>query len=437
MSRGRFAAWTVVFCCLALISLSRAVSAQSELRIARPLDGATVRETVNVLVPVSCVPEGGFITCAVDGRFKSAGSAKSQDGRYFVYRWDTKAVETSLETGTELGRARDGRHLIAVRVHDSSGKSVGSEKRITVYVKNNASADMPAGGLKLRYRNKAGIGNKYKFKYSIDLKSIRGATNITASLGEAVEGAEGVIRRSVEDVLPDGTALVRQKLTGMLLTYQGGQVIPAAGIVPKAYYEIEDSLGRIVHVMSSSSPGTAASVDLPNLPAQQVRIGDTWILRDKVFRNAVTGDSVALGGTGALEGLEWEGGHPCAKIRTSFSGTIKLPFSSVLTEPMAVSGETVTYFAYRVGKVISSVTTAVAEPNLSEEIVSNLSRSLLSQTGSQASAVYMPTELLGTPAMEGPRASYTTGAQAGTAGGTDKQTVKVKLQITQSLELVP
>ncbi len=104
---------------------------------------------------------------------------------------------------------------------------------------------------------------------------------------------------------------------------------------------------------------------------------------------------------------------------------------------MAVSGETVTYFAYRVGKVISSVTTAVAEPNLSEEIVSDLTRSLLSKTGSQASAAYMPGELLGTSAMEGPSASYTTGAQAGAAAGTDKQTVKVKLQITQSLELVP
>ena len=416
--KGRLA-WALI---LSFVFIPILASAQSELRIARPVDGATVRETVNVLVPAASVPDGGFISCLVDGNFKSADATKSEDGRYFVYRWSTKAIEYSPETGVAQPRTKDGKHVIAVQVYDRAGNKVGDEQQVSVFVKNSAAADMPAEGLKLRYSSKTGASDDYKCRYQIDLKSIEGATNITGALGQAVEGAEATIRRSVEDEMPDDTLLVRQKITGALVSYMAGQPV-VNPITPKAFYGVEDTLGRMTYVMTSSSPGVPVSIDLPNLPSQRVKIGDAWGLTDRVFRDLVTGESVALTTSNVLEGLEWEGGHPCAKIRTRFSGTIKLPFSSFITQAIPIAGETVTYFAYRAGKVISSTTAAISEPALPQSAVTNLTQALMSKTSGQGAAPI---------SMPGAEQSF-----SGPQGASGEPTVKVKMQIRQTIELVP
>ena len=423
MFKGRFA-WTLI---LSLVVLPVLASAQTELRIARPVDGATVRETVNILVPASCIPAGGFITSLIDGQFKCADAIKSEDGRYFVYRWNTKTIERSPETGVELPRVKDGKHVIAVQVYDRDGKKVGNEQQVSVFVKNSAAADMPAEGLKLRYTQDVGAADTYRFKYTIDLKSIEGATNITGALGEAVEGTEAKVKRSVEDVMPDDTVLVRQKLAGALVSFRAGQPT-ALPVLPKAYYAVEDTVGRMTYVMKSSSPGVTVSIDMPNLPSQRVRIGDSWGLTERVFQDMTTGESVAMTATSVLEGLEWEGGHPCAKIKTRFSGTVKLPFSSLITQAIPIYGETTTYFAYRVGKVISSVTRAGSEPALPQSMVSSLTQALVSKAGSQMSAMM--------PMNAGMGAGQANPGYPGAPGGSEEQTVKVKLEVLQTIELV-
>ena len=424
MFKGRLA-WTLT---LSFVLLSVIASAQTEVRIARPVDGAVVRETVNVLVPASAVPEGGFITCMIDGKFKCADATKSEDGRYFVYRWNTKAIERSPETGVPQPRAKDGEHSIAVQTYDHTGKKVGNEQKISVQLKNSAAADMPADGLKLRYANSRGMTTNYRCKYQIDLKSIQGATNITGAVGEAVEGAEATVKRSVEDVMPDGTLLVRQKLSGALVDYKAGQPT-AANVEPKAFYAVEDTLGHLTYVMTSSSPGVPVSLDMPNLPSQKVRIGDSWGLTERVFRDLTTGESVALTATSVLDGLEWEGGHPCARIKTRFSGTIKIPFSSLIAQAIPITGETTTYFAYRVGKVISSITIAVSEPALPQSMVNNLTQALLSKTASQIPGG-VPVGTVG--ASTGAGQGY-----PGTQAGSTEQTAKVKLEVRQVVVLVP
>ena len=438
---------TVVLALLAAVSLSTLVSAQSEIRISRPLDGATVRETVNILVPASAVPVGGFVACTIDGIFRAALATTSEDEEYFVYRWDTKATAPTPKEGQ--GRARDGKHAIAVQAYDADGKKVGTEKQIAVYVKNSASSDMPAEGLKLRYNHAVGTEARYKFKYTVDLKSIQGATNLTAAAGEGFEGAEGLVKRSVEDIMPEGTVLVRQKLMGSLERYQGGRSMPVIGLIPKAFYHVEDSQGRTTYVMTSSSPGAPVSVDLPNLPTQRVRIGDTWTQQDKILRDAVTGNSASLTTTGTLEGLEWEGGHPCAKIRTTFSGTVRIPFSAVFTQPISVSGVKTTYFAYRVGKVISTVTRISAEPTVDAAIANSLGQALSPQGAAAASAAgFAPGfgapqggPVAGSSAAEGPAAfgpppTYPAPPTGYEGTGAPEATVTVKLEINERVELV-
>lgn len=443
MLKGKFSAEAILLGIFTLVFMSTLVSAQ-QIEIKRPLDGATVRETVNILVPAGNIPEGGFLSCSIDGRFRCALATKTENDDSFVYRWDTKAEDPNLELPEDQRKPRDGKHTITVQSYDPSGKKFGEGKTISVYVKNNASADMPSEGLKLRYKQVIGGLTKYKFKFTLDVKSIQGATDVAASAGEAVEGTEGTIKRSIEDILPDAKMLVRQKLQGMLRIYQSGQAVPATWILPKAGYDIEDSLGQIFSVMKSVSSGDAVTIDLPNLPSERVRIGDTWSQLEKVFRNVITGESATLMATNTLEGLEWENGHPCAKIRTTFAGNARIPISSVFVEPIPVTGEIVTYFDYRIGKVISSTVHAKADASVDQNVVSSLTQSRMPQGASTG---------LGAPTfnssmnsrMNSRMSSYPSqpppspmGAESmGAPGASASGTVSVKLEINQNITLVP
>lgn len=432
MSRGKTIVVFIMLGLLATVLVSGIGFAQDQVQIARPFDGATVRETVNVLIPVSSIPVDGFISAYIDDRFCGGASSKSEDGQHYVYRWDTKVPLRGMDD-SDIQQPRDGKHTIAVRAHDSMGMEIGKEKQIIVYVKNNASADMPAGGIKLRYDHRVGATNNYRFKYTMDLKEVGGAKSFTAATGEAIEGAEGTIRRSIEDIMPDDSALVRQKLTSTLMAYQRGQAVPASWVMPKSAYNVEDSTGHITYMMSSSSTGSPIAIDLPNLPTQKVRIGDTWSQADKVFRDVISGNGATLVATSTLEGLEWEGGYPCAKIKTTFSGRARIPFSQIITQPVSISGEMTIYFAYQLGKVVSATTEAIAQADVPQSVVSQLNQSATAQMGPSGNSVF------GTGGIDPELAGNTMPgipSGLGVTGATDQgQTVNVKLAIKQRLEL--
>jgi len=165
-------------------------------------------------------------------------------------------------------------------------------------------------------------------------------------------------------------------------------------------------------------------VDLPILPSQPVRIGDTWSEPMKLFKAALTGESARLNAVSTLEGLEWEGGHPCAKIRTRFSGDVRIPSSQLLKKSLFLSGEAMTYFAYRVGKVISFRVKASAQPQLDQSEVQALTQTLLSAKSAPGAS--------GTEDLTSRLRSFGSGAPSGGTG----QRVKIKLEFKQSLELV-
>lgn len=390
MSRGRLVVAAVVASLVAPALLASIVSAETEIRITRPLDGSTVRETVNVLVPVSSVPGNGFISCMVDDKFRCAAASKSANGVSFVFRWDTKAMNPDTSIPLAERMPRDGKHTITVQAYDADGMKYGKPKQITVYVSNSATKFMPAGGLKLRYTHKVGRASTYEFKYTLDLKRIESGANVSAAVGEAVEGAGGVVKRSVEDVMPDNTVLIRQKLVGALEYYQKGQPVPALGLATRAVYHTEDAMGRITYTLKSSSRAARVAVDLPNLPAHRVRIGDTWTQPDRIFRDAITGNSAAVVSTSTLEGMEWEGGQPCAKIKSSFSATMTIPFSRAFMGPLSVNGETIMYFGCEVGEVVSSVTTAAARGRVDRNALNVLAQSLGAQGAGVPSPAFAP-----------------------------------------------
>ncbi len=418
MSRRKSVISAVMLSYVVLLAASVAAYGQGAMRIARPVDGATVREVVNILVPASAVPEGGFITCIVDGRYQCATSTESDDGRYYVYRWNTKAVEVSSETGEVKGRPKDGKHVIVVQAYSGSdGKKIGSPAQVTVYVKNDASADMPSNGLKLRYKNKPGTAAQYHFKYMENIKSVEGATGLAKAIGDSVEGAEGAVTRMIEDKVYGDSVLVRQKLSKVLSFYYAGTEVPKPDLAIKSEYHVEDSTGHVTYVMPSSSPGIPIGVDLPILPGKAVKIGDSWVEPMKIFKYAITGEAAKLNATSTLEGLEWEGGQPCAKIKTQFSGTVRLPYVTVVRHPLTITGEATTYFAYRIGKLISFSVNATAEPEIPTGTLNTWFQQIMSakNAGGEASAGSSGT---------------------GITGGSGDQPVKVKMEFTQVLDLV-
>ncbi|MCL6519965.1 MAG: hypothetical protein K6T99_09035 [Armatimonadetes bacterium] len=416
----------------------------SDIEIARPLDGATVREKVRIIVPGRCVPQGGFVAYFIDGRFRAAVSNPDENGGSYVYVWDTKAEETDPSLTPEQRKPREGKHTIKVQALDAGGKKTGKSKEITVYVKNKA--ELPPGGIRLQYKLRQGMVVDYKYSITASLKSIQGATELANTVGQAFEGSELIVRRSVEDARPDGTFLIRQKPIGTIKLVQGGRSVPAPNLNIRAAYDIEDLSGRVSYIMGSNSPGLLITVDLPNFPSSRLVVGDTWTSRDKVIRDVLTGESLVLNTHSTLEGAEWHNGYPCAKIVTTFEGIGRSPFPTVLKGNSQIKGETITYFAYQVGKLISSMTTATITAETDSASVSALAQQITSGS-SYASSVLSGASLGVSSSTGGPGGfeepppplpttsgpSFSVGTRRGTT--TTQSSVQVVFEVKQSLEL--
>ncbi len=369
------------------LAISSVTFAQSNIQVDRPLDGATVREVVNILVPVDSVPNDGFVSYSIDGRFRLASSEKTNDESHYIYRWDTKQLDPDTNAPMEVRQPRDGRRTITVQAYDKNGRSVGESREIAVFVKNNASADMPAQGLRLAYRYTPNTSNDYKFTTMIRVNSIAGDTTIANEDRGIISGKEGVIKRTIEDLVRNNAAMIRQRLIGNIYDLQGGQSMPDYSFNSKSSYRIENSQGMLEEIITTSSPGTSISIDMPKLPAERVRIGDSWTLKQKIFRDPTSDQNAAFTTINMLEGLEWEGGFPCAKIKTTFTGTVKIPDYNIEDDTVSISGETITFFAYKRGKLVLSTTTAIAEATIPSGLASTLTSNAPRSSGSTPSGV--------------------------------------------------
>lgn len=375
------ASWMVALALLMVLTFGAlgALHAQTQVKIARPLDGATVRETVRIIVPASSVPAGGYVSLSIDGRRRSA-LAKETESDTFVYEWDTKALDPDANLPMSERQPREGSRKIAVQAYDAAAKKFGDPAEISVIVKNKAPELMPASGLLLRYARKIGATSRVRFFTETNLRDISGARELAATIGQSIEAIDFIVAQSVEDIRPDGTALIRQKLDSAVKIGSAGRMMPVSkeNFKAKAAYRIEDGCGRTQGFIESRAQGEKLVVELPNLPVQRVRIGDQWADVDNVFQEWTSGSNMSMNCSSTLEGVEWEGGYPCAKIKTVFSGTKKLPNSTILTDAVPIKGERVTYFAFQVGKVISSETTVTLTADLERSAIDSLSDKIMS-----------------------------------------------------------
>ncbi|MGC8666491.1 MAG: hypothetical protein ACP5VE_00045 [Chthonomonadales bacterium] len=362
--------------CLGVASAALA-SAQNEapFTIRRPPDGATVREKVRIEIPLASIPEGAYVAYSIDGQFRVAVAptdeerARAKPGAQFIYIWDTKQP-MQVRGSVEPKPVADGEHEISATLYvPKGGTSGGSVARQTTSVKvivaNKLNVD--PGPILLRYKYPDATNRTY-------LR--RGATSVVAGLTQGLGGTgeqELVAQKSkllfaVEDVYPNDQAIVRNKIEELTVRQGGQETTYPSDELPQSLYQQVDPLGRVLYQNATFSFDQFAqlgipvetTLELPLLPVEPKRIGDTW--RTEGQRLDIPGTPpdkqprVTL--TSTLQDIEWQDGYPTAKIHQvydSSSGGFKeksLTFGTTEILSPQIKYERDIYLAYRSGTLV-------------------------------------------------------------------------------------
>jgi hypothetical protein len=323
-----------------LLALAGMALAQGAFTIRRPVEGAKVRETVQIRIPVDSVPQGvGYVGFWVNGRFLEAVAPTSQNisGRDFVYELNTKDRKIP-----------DGRMTVEAVLYAADSRFTRrlNKTQVTVTLDNSASIKIPADGLKLRYKM---IPNT-EFTYSI--KTLTTYSNLTQE--------QFLLDPDLTQLQQDGESLryryvwmnreqTRNGLEGLVmaqpLTEKGKDyafLTTSGSEGPKKYYDYHmspiyfrlTSTGRELwgsspfFTPSEGSIGEPSNFNLygnfplPILPTGGIKPnGIAWpgTIASGVLDLAklYTQDKFTTvnPGRGVLLGIEFERGRPCARYR--------------------------------------------------------------------------------------------------------------------------
>jgi len=314
-------------------------AAQAPFTIVRPADGAKVREDVRILIPKNSVPKTGYVGFFLDGKFMEA-VAPNLNGRYYEYLIDSK----------KEGMV-DGKHnLEAVLYVDYSDQPrIVDRSSININVANQQNIKIPSGGLLMRYHFKEGTAYPFTVLQKIDQSRI--SVNAEA-LGEATDSGVADYEKirymvNVDNVYSNGDALLRlqaQPLKNKLYaTYTpDGKLAPQVfwpeDMAP-LYMEVNNNGSEVYGSVPDSLPfdnfksrqpttdSFYANWPLPTLPVKRIQPGDVWQTRFQVPKTNLRGQTgtksliMAIPARGEFTNVEWEMGHPCAKIvNTTISG---------------------------------------------------------------------------------------------------------------------
>lgn len=319
-----------------LSALAAVASAQAPFTIVRPADGSKVREKVNILFPKNSVPSTGYIAIYVGGKFVEA-VVPPVEGDYLKYVLDTKGKKIA-----------DGKlNIKAVLYADTGERSrIVDTSEIDVEVANSSSITVPDDGMTLRYRFVPGTRYVYRMEQKI------GTSNLTetqakggARVAELPVDSETIrLLYSVDNAYSNGDGLVRiQALTppgkdkiiftdptdGETKVYHDYNMHSVYQRVNTTGTEIFGSVPRYFPMEGSSEGGTIldlyAVFPLPVFPTKAVKPGSFWnapfqipnLNLDKRDESKSLVQRVP-NVRGDFEKVEWEMGHPCAKIKHSY-----------------------------------------------------------------------------------------------------------------------
>jgi hypothetical protein len=307
--------------------------------IVRPFDGAHVREKVHILFPKGSIPPGGYVGIFLNGQLIDA-SVPPSTGKYSEYILDTKGRGIK---DTEPGKPDRLEAKLYVEYNDQP--RITKTSSVDLYVGNEANIQVPNSGIKLRYDFKPGSNMIYDLEQRVVESTISESENEkNGKPAELPIDSESIrLLYAVDNAYPDGDGLVRmQALPEKGRTYARLTTTESNG-EPKTYYdnmmasiymkltptgnEVFGSIPLYYPLEGTQGQGTIenlwADFPLPTLPYKPVRPGDTWQskfqegkldLSDLFNQNSVVQHFPAQG---EFVGVEWERGHPCAKLKNT------------------------------------------------------------------------------------------------------------------------
>lgn len=349
--------------------------AQSNFTIVRPADGAKIRETVRILFPKNSVPEtGGYIGIFIGGKFIEA--VRPKVGQQFLY----------YELNTKYLGLPDGQiDLEAVLYQDFADRPrIVDRSSVQLTVQNSASIAIPQDGLKIRYNFRPGTQWVYRVEQRMAVNTLSEAMANQGDLRDLLVGADVETMRmlySVENSYPGGEGLVRMQpmpvkgkdnlvvsteMSPEPKKYEDYQMAPiymrlksdgteVFGSIPK-YFPLDGSTGELQRT------DLFAIFPLPVLPSQPQRPGSFWRSNFQVGAvdleksdelTAITSKG-GITARGDLVSVEWEMGHPCARIRHTLENRVPniagIPAESRVLSATKVQEDI--FFALDLGTVI-------------------------------------------------------------------------------------
>ena len=321
---------SILVACFAVAAL-----AQAPFTIVRPADGSRVRETVHVLIPKDSVPQGGYVGVFLGGKFIEA-TLPPVHGKFYDYALDTKA------RGIPDGPVK---LEVVLFVTYNDQPRITDRSSVNITVSNVASIPVPADGFKLRYYFNPGTELAYDVTQDVTIATISEQQNELGGHPDVEPLAEEEKVRllyAYDSAYPGGDGLVRiqpMPQKGKDYAYMTTAEDPQperyeANEMQPLYMRISDTgLERFSSIpfyqpmegsdTSSIDNELIALFPLPTLPSKNVRPGDTWQSRFQFgqldLSKAYTTHSIVLDlpAIGKFEGVEWEMGHPCAKLVNS------------------------------------------------------------------------------------------------------------------------
>ncbi len=320
--------------------------AQGSFTIVRPFDGSKVREMVKVLFPASSVPKDtGYVGIFVDGEFVEAISPKlSADKKYFEYTLDTKAF-------------KDGNHKLEAKLYVdySNQPRIVDTSSVDVVIANETSIPVPEDGFMLKYKFVPGTEHIYRLQQRVFTSAITEENQKkqgSRPFQIQEEGESLKMLYACDNSYSNGDGLIRMQVVpdkGIKNREFAYLTTSSSGGVPKKIYP-EDMAGIYMRVTPQGREQFGAIPDyfgldgnagvgaryslwadfpLPTLPSKRVKPGDpvmsTWQSNFQLgsidLQNLHTQKSVVeiVPARGEFLGVEWEMGHPCAKIKNSIA----------------------------------------------------------------------------------------------------------------------
>lgn len=321
---------------LVLSGLAGAALAQAPFTIVRPADGSRVREKVHILIPKGSIPPGGYVGVFLNGKLIEA-VVPPLNGKYYDYVLDTKGRGIP---DTPAGKTDKIEVVLYTDYQDRS--RVVDRSSIDVKVGNQANIPIPNSGVKLRYHFVPGQEMVYNLEQRVSISQqseeqsklgARAATTdaegerirLSYSVVNSYGNGDGLLRlqalpekgKDYADLTPSGEAEAKR--------WYDTDMAPIYMRVSSTGHEVFGSLPPYVPLEGSagSGGGTAlyAAFPLPTLPAKAVNVGDSWPSRFQegaidISRwydlNSVVDQFPARG---EFVNVEWERGHPCARIQ--------------------------------------------------------------------------------------------------------------------------